>query len=139
MYLQQVTDFHNSFETHTNQPLEGGKTDNKLLEFRQKLIAEEFVELMDEYKSLATAVYNRSGKVNVTKVKEKYLKELCDLIYVLVGTAVTFGWDLDEAFKRVHESNMSKLGPDGKPLRREDGKVIKSENYVEPILTDLVG
>ena len=48
------------------------------------------------------------------------------------------GWDLDEALDRVHESNMTKLGEDGKPIRREDGKVLKGPNYKAPDLTDLV-
>lgn len=45
---------------------------------------------------------------------------------------------IDEAFLRVHTSNMSKLGDDGKPLRRSDGKVLKGPNYAPPVLTDLV-
>jgi NTP pyrophosphatase (non-canonical NTP hydrolase) len=68
----------------------------------------------------------------------KLLKELADTAYVVYGFAATFGWDLDEAFRRVHASNMSKLGPDGKPILRDDGKVLKGENYQEPDLTDLV-
>lgn len=43
-----------------------------------------------------------------------------------------------EAFTRVHASNMSKLGPDGKPIKREDGKIMKGPNYREPDLSDLV-
>jgi predicted HAD superfamily Cof-like phosphohydrolase len=46
-------------------------------------------------------------------------------------------WDLDEALRRVHHSNLSKL-VDGKPLRREDGKVLKGPNYCPPDLLDLV-
>lgn len=42
-----------------------------------------------------------------------------------------------EAFRRVHQSNMSKLGEDGKPIRREDGKILKGPNYKEPKLDDL--
>lgn len=52
-----------------------------------------------------------------------------------------FGFDTKtvfEAFHRVHDSNMSKLGDDGKPIRREDGKILKSPNYKEPDLKDLV-
>ena len=50
-----------------------------------------------------------------------------------------FGWDtIMEAFKRVHLSNMSKLGIDGKPIFREDGKVLKGPNYKKPYLTDLI-
>ena len=66
------------------------------------------------------------------------LKELVDVVVVCVGMADTYGWDFDTAFKRVHESNMSKLDDDGKPIYREDGKVIKSKNYKAPYLSDLV-
>ena len=88
---------------------------------RFKLINEEFIEFSDEYKDPVAA-----------------LKELADLVYVCYGYAATFGWDLDEAVKRVHTSNMSKLGDDGKPIKREDGKVQKGPNYKKPDLTDLV-
>lgn len=69
---------------------------------------------------------------------ENLLKELADLVYVTYGMAATFGWDLDEAVRRVHASNMSKLGEDGKPIYREDGKVLKGPNYKKPDLSDLV-
>lgn len=70
---------------------------------------------------------------------DRILKEMADLVYVVYGYAATFGWDLDEAVRRVHASNMSKLGPDGKPIYREDGKVLKGPNYKVPSLSDLVG
>jgi predicted HAD superfamily Cof-like phosphohydrolase len=69
---------------------------------------------------------------------EYVLKELADIVYVVYGYAATFGWDLDEAVRRVHESNMSKLGPDGKPVYRADGKVMKGPLYKKPVLKDLV-
>lgn len=69
---------------------------------------------------------------------EDLLKELADLVYVTYGYAATFGWDLDEAVRRVHASNMSKLDDKGEPIYREDGKVLKGPNYQEPDLTDLV-
>jgi len=69
---------------------------------------------------------------------ENLLKELADLVYVTYGMAATFGWDLDEAVRRVHASNMSKLGTNGKPIYREDGKVLKGPNYKKPDLSDLV-
>jgi predicted HAD superfamily Cof-like phosphohydrolase len=65
------------------------------------------------------------------------LKELADLVYVCFQFAAAAGWELDEALDRVHESNMSKL-VDGKPLKREDGKVLKGPNYKPPYLEDLV-
>ena len=65
------------------------------------------------------------------------LKELADLVYVCFQYAAARGWPLDEALDRVYASNMSKL-VDGKPLRREDGKVLKGPNYKPPYLEDLV-
>ena len=53
-------------------------------------------------------------------------------------TSATFGWNFDVAFNRVHASNMSKLGEDGKPIYREDGKIMKSNMYKAPYLEDLV-
>ena len=70
--------------------------------------------------------------------KENALKELADLVYVCYQYAANMGWDLDEAMHRVHESNMSKLGEDGKPIYRKDGKVLKGPNYEPPNLEDLV-
>ena len=66
------------------------------------------------------------------------LKELADLVYVCYQYAENMEWDLDETMRRVHRSNMSKLGLDGKPIRRSDGKVLKGPNYEPPTLTDLV-
>ena len=54
---------------------------------------------------------------------------LADIVYVVYGTALTYGIDLDAVLREVHRSNMSKLGSDGKPLIREDGKVLKSEKH----------
>ena len=57
---------------------------------------------------------------------------LADIVYVAYGTALTYGIDLDAVLHEVHRSNMSKLGSDGKPLIRDDGKVLKSERYFPP-------
>ena len=65
------------------------------------------------------------------------MKELADLLFVSFGFAVSFGFPIDEIFKRVYESNMSKLGPDGKPIYRDDGKITKGPNYHKPNLSDL--
>ena len=66
------------------------------------------------------------------------LKELADLVYVCYQFAANMNWDLDEAMHRVHESNMSKLDEYGKPILREDGKVLKGPLYQPPNLEDLV-
>ena len=65
------------------------------------------------------------------------LKELADLVYVCYQYAENMEWDLNEAMERVHTSNLSKLDDDRKPIRREDGKVLKGPNYKPPYLHDL--
>tara|TARA_A100001037_G_scaffold29864_1_gene23656 strand:- start:176 stop:556 length:381 start_codon:yes stop_codon:yes gene_type:complete len=96
---------------------------------RQKdLIVEEFKEFLE-----AEGMLFRHGR----NVKEECLKELADLVYVCYQYAENMGWFLDEALDRVHKSNMSKLGEDGKPIYREDGKVLKGPNYKPPTLEDL--
>ena len=59
---------------------------------------------------------------------------LTDLLYVVYGAGHAFGIDLDECFKEVHQSNLSKLGPDFRPIKREDGKVLKPDTYFPPDL-----
>ena len=63
---------------------------------------------------------------------------LTDILYVVYGAGHAFGIDLDECFHEVHSSNMTKLGPGGRPLYREDGKVMKGPNYREPNLEPFV-
>jgi len=70
--------------------------------------------------------------------ESEQLKELADLVYVCYQMAASQDWDLDEAMRRVHRSNMSKLGEDGKPIYRADGKVLKGPNYQPPYLNDLI-
>lgn len=62
------------------------------------------------------------------------LQELSDIQYVLDGTYLSLGLHRYKnfAFLEVHNSNMSKLGEDGKPVRREDGKIMKGPNYWYP-------
>ena len=66
------------------------------------------------------------------------LKELADVVYVCFQFAAVMDWDLDQALMRVHQSNLSKLDDEGKPILRADGKVLKGPNYKPPDLTDLV-
>mgnify|MGYP000311711871 CR=1 FL=1 len=63
---------------------------------------------------------------------------LADLLYVVYGAGAAFGINLDACFHEVHSSNMSKLGEDGKPIYREDGKVMKGPNFREPALRDIL-
>jgi len=63
---------------------------------------------------------------------------LTDILYVTYGAGAAFGINLDTCFHEVHSSNMSKLGEDGKPVYREDGKVMKGPDYREPDLKTIV-
>lgn len=101
------------------------------LNLQQSLIDEEHLEVAHAYLDLKQDITNKQAR-------EHLLKELADLVYVCHQMAACFGWDLQTAFNRVHASNMSKLGEDGKPIRREDGKILKGPNYFEPNLIDLV-
>lgn len=60
---------------------------------------------------------------------ENIAKELCDIIYIAYGTAVSYGIPMDKVFEEVHRSNMSKVNPDGTITRREDGKILKPDTY----------
>ena len=97
--------------------------------YQHKLIVEEFKEFLE-----AEGMLFMHGRNH----QEHALKELADLVYVCYQYAENMGWFLDEALNRVHESNMSKLGEDGKPIYREDGKVLKGPNYKPPDLSDLI-
>lgn len=63
---------------------------------------------------------------------------LTDLLYVVYGAGHAFGIDLDECFQEVHESNMSKLGEEGRAIKREDGKVLKPDTYFPPDLKSVL-
>ena len=100
--------------------------DEMVQEMQMTLIREEFNELLEAH-------------INEDNDEDKIhtLKELADLVFVCYQYAVARNWNLDIALKRVFESNMSKF-VDGKPLRREDGKILKGPNYQPPFLDDLV-
>jgi len=116
------------FRKAMDQPLDSYTID--AAEFQLKLISEEYKELVAAVKACATAPGSQ-------RHKEHALKELTDLLVVCFQMAECLGWDLDVAYNRVMDSNMSKL-VDGKPLKREDGKILKGPNYKPPTLIDLV-
>ena len=75
-------------------------------------------------------------------IKNKDIKEvadaLTDILYVTYGAGHAFGIDLDKCFQEVQNSNMSKLGIDGKPIYNDKGKVMKGPNYFKPNLSKFV-
>jgi NTP pyrophosphatase (non-canonical NTP hydrolase) len=96
---------------------------------QRTLIVEEFKEFLQADQDMA---------LMHPQQRADCLKELADLIYVCAQYAENMDWDIEQALRRVHISNMSKLGNDGKPIYREDGKVLKGPNYQPPDLSDLV-
>ena len=123
--LQQAIRFRLAMEQPVNT------SDETVHELQHRLIQEEWNEF-DE-------AFDREF-VNLDQVADNQihqLKELSDLVFVCYQYAAARGWDLDTAMTRVFESNMSKL-VDGKPFRREDGKVLKGPNYQPPVLDDLI-
>jgi len=104
------------------------RADRQTRAVQHELIVEEFKEFLEAEGQLFMHGRNH---------QEHALKELADLVYVCYQYAENMGWFLDEALHRVHESNMSKLDEDGKPIYREDGKVLKGPNYKPPDLSDL--
>ena len=96
---------------------------------QKDLIVEEFKEFLEAEGFLFMHGQNH---------QEHCLKELADLVYVCFQYAENMNWFLDDALNRVHISNLSKLGEDNKPIRREDGKILKGPNYKPPDLSDLI-
>lgn len=108
------------------------------IEFRQAYQIENTPSARSTQKRLIDEEYKEFCQAHTTEPFVNVLKELADLVYVCYQYAENMEWDLDEAMHRVHRSNMSKLGLDGKPIRRADGKVLKGPNYQPPNLNDLV-
>ena len=97
--------------------------DEKIIKLRFELIKEELMELKDAI-----------DKRDIKEVADA----LTDILYVTYGAGHAFGINLDKCFQEVQNSNMSKLGNDGKPIYNELGKVMKGPNYFEPNLKKFV-
>tara|TARA_Y100001958_G_C21055304_1_gene420014 strand:- start:417 stop:788 length:372 start_codon:yes stop_codon:yes gene_type:complete len=97
--------------------------DNKITTLRYDLIKEELSELKEAI-----------DKKDIKEVADA----LTDILYVTYGAGHAFGIDLDKCFEEVQNSNMSKLGKDGKPIYNKKGKVMKGPNYFKPNLNKFV-
>ncbi len=100
-----------------------GFPNNKIISLRFNLIKEELEELKE-------AIQNKDIK--------EVADALTDILYVTYGAGHAFGINLDKCFKEVQNSNMSKLGVDGKPIYNDKGKVMKGPNYFKPNLSKFV-
>ena len=99
--------------------VKSGFSSEKINKLRIDLIEEELEELKEA--------------VNKKDLKEA-IDALTDILYVTYGAGHAFGVNLDNCFEEVQNSNMSKLGNDGKPIFNEKGKVMKGPNYFKPDL-----
>tara|TARA_Y100000816_G_scaffold282605_1_gene258502 strand:- start:353 stop:724 length:372 start_codon:yes stop_codon:yes gene_type:complete len=95
----------------------------KINDLRISLIIEELNELKDAIKN--------NDLVETADA-------LTDILYVTYGAGQAFGINLDKCFEEVQNSNMSKLGEDGKPIYNENGKVLKGPNYFKPNLLKII-
>ena len=115
--FQKVKKFMQTFAQEVKNETEFPS--EKIIQLRYELIKEELEEL------------NQA-------IKDRDMKEvadaLTDILYVTYGAGHAFGIDLDKCFDEVQNSNMSKLGSDGKPIYNENGKVMKGPNYFKPDL-----
>ena len=119
--FEMVEEFHRKFDVPVGVLPNIISAQRALL--RVKLIEEEQKELVE--------AITRHNLVGIAK-------EACDLLVVTYGTLVEYGINADHVFEEVHKSNMSKLGADGKPIHRADGKVLKGPLYqkAEPAIKE---
>ena len=118
--FQDVKDFQTAVGQNVGQKPEFPSADERCLRIR--LLEEEFEEYLQG-----------EGKDDL----ENIAKELADIIYIVCGTAVSYGIPLDRVFDEVHRSNMAKL-VDGKPVRRDDGKILKPEGWTPPDIKSIL-
>lgn len=123
--IKHVEAFYKAFNIPLPETMRYLHKERALL--RHKLLQEEVGELLD------ASMASQGTIVDVADA-------ITDCFYILIGTALEYGIadKLPALFDEVHASNMSKLDENGKPLYREDGKVIKSELYKKPNLKDII-
>jgi len=116
-----VKQFHETYGSYIGKNPE--LPDQEERKLRKSLLQEEFNEYL-------------TGEENNDIVE--IADALGDMLYVIYGTAITYGIPLDEVFEEIHNSNMSKLGADGLPIYRDDGKILKGPNYFKPNLRSII-
>lgn len=129
---QMVFEFMDTFEPPRTEEFW-----RKLIEEELKEVHEAAVHLLKELSDFAYVSLGLAGSAGNERATE-VLTELVDRDGMLDDLLNTFASAGPEAFRRVHASNMSKVGDDGKPIRREDGKILKGPNYKPPVLDDLI-
>ena len=119
--FEKVRKFMETFGQEIKE--KAGFPNEKITSLRYELIKEELEELKEA--------------INNKDIKE-VADALTDILYVAYGAGHAFGIDLDKCFEEVQNSNMSKIGNDGKPIYNDKGKVMKGPNYFKPNLKKFV-
>lgn len=138
---ERVEEFHRTFgHPVSDEPV---VADDGRLTLRLALILEEAFELADAL-GFATDDIKDSADYMLNKIGPRVYEDEIDLVavadalgdleYVTNGAALEMGIPLPAVVAEIHRSNMTKLGPDGKPIYREDGKILKGEGYEPPQL-----
>jgi predicted HAD superfamily Cof-like phosphohydrolase len=145
---QKVKQFMEMFDQSLDENIFDGRASTlRLLGLRRRLVTEEVDELNNAVDELVC--WSMQPDSNSLKVGSQcaafveIIDALADLLYVTYGFFYAFGVDPDKIFEEVHLSNLSKLDEYGRPIYREDGKVLKGPNYQPPnivaMLTDYPG
>lgn len=117
----KVKKFHEIYECNIGD--EAAFPSDAERDLRKKLLQEEFEEYI-------TAEANN----NLVEVADA----LGDMLYIIYGTAVSYGLPINDIFDEIHNSNLSKLDENGLPIRREDGKIMKGPNYFKPDISSII-
>lgn len=120
---------------HPAPPVPPLHPDKNVLRLSLRLIDEEHREVRAE---LVNLLNYTPAVSSVFEAYARLLKELADLRYVVEHCAVQLGLPIEDAYREVHRSNMSKLGDDGRPIYNEYGKVQKGPNYAPPNMAQFI-
>jgi len=119
---ESVKQFHKIYNCYTQE--NPGLPNEEIRDLRRRLLKEEYEEYLEGEET--------DDLVEIADA-------LADMLYIMYGTALAYGIPLDEIFDEVHRSNLSKLGADGKPIVREDGKILKGPDFFKPDIAKIMG
>ena len=120
-HTEMVEEFHRIYSVYISEKPELPVKETR--DLRISLLREEFEEYLEA-----------EADNDLVEIADA----LGDMLYIIHGTAVSYGIPLDEVFNEIHRSNKSKLGVDGKPIYREDGKVLKGPNFFRPDIAGII-
>jgi len=157
-HMMQVIAFHVTYDVPMvplrNDDREFRHMDDARVAMRLGLVWEEFRELLEDgfgiqtpplaqrfqagdklFTDIHASALSETGKRNGAQVADA----LGDIVYVCYGMALEMGYDLRAVIEEIHASNLTKLGEDGKPIHRADGKVLKGPRYLKPNVAAALG